>query len=193
MGRPREFDRDQALERAMHVFWARGYDGTSLCDLMDAMEISKSSLYETFGSKHELFLESLDHYSDNVIGLLAVKLAAAESPRAAIAASLRLVLDEEPHADKPQGCFLGRCAVDIGGRDLAAATRIASGVEQMIEAFHDTVARAQALGEIPADRDARALARYLVSSLNGLRVMAEAKADRDALEDVVRLTLAALD
>lgn len=177
----------------MHVFWARGYDGTSLCDLMDAMGISKSSLYETFGSKHDLFLASLDHYRDNVIGLLAVKLAAAESPRAAIAASLRLVLDEDTRPGKPQGCFVGRCAVEIAGRDLAAATRVASGMEQTVAAFHQAVLRAQALGEIPADRDARALARYLVSSLNGLRVMAEAKADRAALEDVVRLTLAALD
>ncbi len=177
----------------MHVFWARGYDGTSLCDLMEAMGISKSSLYETFGSKHDLFLASLDHYRANVTGLLAAKLAAAESPRAAIAEALSLVLEPSPKPGQPQGCFIGRCAVEIAGRDLAAAARVASGMEHMVSAFHDTVARAQALGEIPAKHDARALARYLVSSLNGLRVMAEAKADRAALEDVVRLTLAALD
>jgi TetR/AcrR family transcriptional repressor of nem operon len=193
MGRPREFDSDAALERAMHAFWARGYDGTSLCDLIEAMGISKSSFYETFGSKHDLFLSSLDHYRDNVIGLLAAKLVSAKSPRAAIADVLALVLDADPAPDHPHGCFVSRCAVEIAGRDLAAATHIAAGMERTVDAFHDAVVRAQALGEIPAGRDARALARYLVSSMNGLRVMAEAQADRAALEDVIRLTLTALD
>ena len=193
MGRPREFDKGEALERAMHVFWARGYDGTSLCDLIEAMGISKSSFYEAFGSKHDLFLSSLDYYRDNVIGLLSLKLASAPSPRAGIVAALNLVLDPPPQSDHPQGCFIGRCAVEIAGRDLAAAARVATGMERTVAVFHETVVRAQALGEIPAGRDARALARYLVSSLNGLRVMAEAGADRAALEDVVRLTSAALD
>jgi TetR/AcrR family transcriptional regulator, transcriptional repressor for nem operon len=193
MGRPREFDKDQALEAGMRVFWARGYDGTSLCDLIAAMGISKSSFYETFGSKHDLFLASLDHYRDNVIGLLSLKLASAKSPRAGIVAALNLVLDTPPQPDTPQSCFIGRCAVEIAGRDLAAATRVTAGMERTIDAFHAAVTRAQAVGEIPAEHDARALARYLVSSINGLRVMAEAKADRETLADVVRLTLAALE
>lgn len=107
-------------------------------------------------------------------------------------AALNLVFDPAPQ-NQPQGCFIGRCAVEIAGRDQAATTRVAAGIEQTIDAFHGAVVRAQALGEIPADRDAHALARYLVSSVNGLRVMAEAKADRPALTDIVRLTLAALD
>ena len=176
----------------MRVFWARGYDATSLCDLIEAMGISKSSFYETFGSKHDLFLASLDYYRDNVVSLMSLKLACAKSPRAGIVAALNLVLDPGPQ-DQPQGCFAGRCAVEIAGRDPAAATRIATSIEHTVDAFHGAVVRAQALGEIPADRDARALARYLVSGLNGLRVMAEAKADRAALTDIVRLTLATLD
>jgi len=192
MGRPREFDKGEALEAGMRVFWARGYDGTSLCDLIDAMGISKSSFYETFGSKHDLFLASLDYYRDNVIGLLPLKLASAKSPRAGIVAAFDLILDP-PSQDRPQGCFIGRCAVETAGHDLAATTRITAGIEETVDAFHAAVEQAQVLGEIPADRDARALAHYLVSSLNGLRVMAEAKADRTTLEDVVRLTLATLD
>jgi len=193
MGRPREFDTDAALERAMQVFWARGYDGTSLCDLIEAMGISKSSFYEAFGSKHDLFLSSLDRYRDNVIGLLAAKLESANSPRAAIADALALALDADTEPNRPHGCFVSRCAMELAGRDLAAASRIAAGMERTVEAFRGAVVRAQELGEIPADRDAQALARYLVSSMNGLQIMAEAKADRATLKDVIRLTLAALD
>jgi len=193
MGRPREFDRQEALETAMRVFWARGYDNTSLCDLIESMGISKSSFYETFGSKHDLFLTSLDYYRNNVIGLLALKLATAKSPRAAIVATLRLVLDQKPGTEDSHGCMLGRCAVELAGRDPAAAARVASGMAQIEDAMYGAVVRAQGLGEIPAKHDARALARYLTSSLSGLRVMAEAKADRATLEDVIRITLAALD
>jgi TetR/AcrR family transcriptional repressor of nem operon len=193
MGRPREFDKGEALEAAMRVFWTRGYDGTSLCDLIAAMGISKSSFYETFGSKHDLFLTSLDRYRDNVIGGLAAKLAAADSPRAGIVAAFAVVLDPPPQSRQPQGCFVSRCAVEIGGRDGAAVARIAAGLEGTVGAFHAAVVRAQAQGEIPAEHDAHALARYLVSSLNGLHVMAKAKADRATLADIVRLTLAALD
>ncbi len=176
----------------MRVFWARGYDATSLCDLIDAMGISKSSFYETFGSKHDLLLASLDYYRDTVVSQMSLKLASAKSPRAGIVAAFDLILNPPPQ-DQPQGCFAGRCATEIADRDPAAAARIAGSMEHTVDAFHGAVMRAQALGEIPADRDARALARYLVSSLNGLRVMAEAKADRATLEDIVRLTLAALD
>jgi TetR/AcrR family transcriptional repressor of nem operon len=193
MGRPREFDRQEALAAATRVFWARGYDNTSLCDLIESMGISKSSFYETFGSKRDLFLASLDYYRNNVIGLLALKLETAQSPRAAIVAALRLVLDQQRGPEDTQGCMLGRCAVELAGRDLAAAARVASGMAQIEDALHGAVVRAQELGEIPAKHDARALARYLTSSLNGLRVMAEAKADRATLEDVLRITLAALD
>ena len=177
----------------MRVFWARGYDATSLCDLIEAMGISKSSFYETFGNKHDLFLASLDHYRDTVIGRLSLNLESAASPRAAIAATLRRVLDTEPRPGDAPGCMIGRCAVEIAGRDRAAAARVAAGMARIEASFHRAVARAQALGEIPATHDARALARYLTSSMNGLRVMAEAKADRATLEDIVRLTLAALD
>ncbi|MEK9754967.1 MAG: helix-turn-helix domain-containing protein, partial [Rhodospirillaceae bacterium] len=66
MARPREFNREQVLERAMQVFWSKGYAATSMRDLTEAMGLSKSSLYDTFGSKHDLFLESIDFYRDNV-------------------------------------------------------------------------------------------------------------------------------
>jgi len=177
----------------MHVFWARGYVGASLNELIEAMGLSKSSFYETFGSKHELFLASLDFYRDTVLHKLAEHLAGAPSPRAAIAEGLAMVIDKTLKQGDRRGCFIGNCATETASGDRAVAARVTAGMAHIEEAFHGAVARAQAVGEIPARHDARALARFLTSSLNGLRVMAEANRDRAALEDVVRITLSALD
>lgn len=193
MGRPREFDEGQALERAMQVFWAKGYEPASLHDLTRAMGLSRSSLYETFGSKHGLFLAALERYGDLIVGRLAAELAGDGSPRQAIARVFELAVDSATRQRDRRGCFLGNCAVEVAPSDRAAAARVRAGLARMEDAFHAAIVGAQRAGEIAPGRDPRALARYLTSSLNGLRVMAKANPERAALEDVVRLVLGSLD
>lgn len=195
MARPREFDKTEALERAMEVFWAQGYDATSLCDLLSAMGLSRSSLYETFGSKHELYLAALDHYNRTVTAKrVAAVIAAHDSAKAGIAAVFHGLIDSMVEAPGGCcGCFVNNCAVEVAPRDPAAARRVCAGLDHVEAAFCDALGRARAAGEIPDDRDTQALARYLNSSLNGLMVMAKARPERAALEDVARIVLQALD
>ena len=195
MARPREFDETEALDKAMRVFWAQGYDATSLTDLLGATGLSKSSLYETFGSKHELFLAALDHYNRTVTAKrVAAAIVAAPSPKAGIAAVFQGLINDmlKPDGDR-RGCFVNNCAVEVAAHDAAAAARVCAGLDHLEAAFCAALRRAQAAGEIPAEHEARALARYLTSSLNGLTVMAKAKPRRAALEDVARIVLQALD
>ena len=195
MARPREFDKTGALDRAMEVFWAQGYDATSLCDLLGAMGLSRSSLYETFGSKHELYLEALDHYNRNVTAKhVASVIAAHASPKAGIAAVFHGLIDSMIAAKGGRcGCFVSNAAVEVAPRDPAAARRVCDGLDHVEAAFCAALGRARAAGEIPDDRDTKALARYLNSSLNGLMVMAKARPERGALEDVARIVLQTLD
>lgn len=194
MGRPREFDEMQALEQAMGVFWARGYDATSLCDLLGAMDLSKSSFYDTYGSKHELFLSTLDHYNRTVASKhAAAAIDAAPSAKAGIAAVFQGAVDCAAGGGAQRGCYLNNCAVEIAPHDPGAAKRVCNGLGQIEATFHCALRRAQEEGDLPADRDTRALARYLTSSLNGLMVMAKANPERAALEDVVRIVLQTLD
>lgn len=194
MARPREFDVGQALERAMEVFWAKGYEATSLHDLVGAMGLSRSSFYDTFGSKHELYLSALDRYIKTAgeRGALAL-IDRADSAKAGIAAVFDHYIDQMVGQDERRGCFVVNCAVELAPHDPAAAARCRAGIARTEDAFYRAVRRGQESGEIRADRDARALARYLASNLNGLLVMAKADPDRAALEDVVRLALSVLD
>lgn len=192
MARPREFDSDLALEKAMQVFWTKGYEATSLSDLLSAMGISKSSFYATFGSKHELFLATLDRYSETRGASLVAILESARSPRQGIAT----VLEEAFRATDGEcrrGCFVNNCAVEVAPHDQLVARRVAQGHARMEEAFHRAVKAGQKAGEITKDQPARALARFLNNSLAGLSVMGEGGAERATLDDALRVTLSALD
>lgn len=177
----------------MQVFWSKGYKGTSLHDLTDAMGVSKSSFYEAFGSKHELFLAAIRRYEDTVVEGLVRFFRGAESGRAAIDAAFEKVVECAGAPDDRRGCFLVNCASEVSVHDPQAAARVREGLRRIEQAIHGAVVRGQEAGEIPGDRDAWALARYLATSLNGLRLRAKANPDRAALEDVVRITLSALE
>lgn len=194
MVRPREFDAEEALERAMQVFWSKGYEAASLQDLTTAMGLSKSSFYGAFGCKRDVFLAAIQRYGDTVAGKGAsAVIEAAGGGKAGIAAVFRRYVNDVLEHGDTRGCFLNSSAVEMGPRDEDCAGRIARGQARVEEAFFAAVEQGRQRGEISAREDARSLARYLTSSLNGLMVMAKANHSRFALEDVVRVTLSALD
>lgn len=181
----------------MQVFWAKGYESASLCDLIEAMGLSKSSFYDTFGGKNELFIATLDRYRDTVLagftGKLRSRIEALNSARAAIEEVFAMTVKAASGAEDLRGCYLGNCAVEMSCEDPVAAARIRAGMKATEKAFHDAVLTGQEQGEIAATHDPRALARSLTSSLNGLRVMAKVKPGKETLHDIARLALTVLD
>lgn len=193
MARPREFDSDQALDKAVQVFWTGGYEATSLCDLLAAMGLSKSSFYETFGSKHALFLAALDRYEKTETSRAVAWLEQPGSPRKAIRALFERLVEKACTKGERSGCFLNNCAVEQAPHDAQASARVSTAMTRMEEAFRRAVKRGQGMGEINRTHDARALARFLNSNLNGLNVVAKVNPDRKALKDVVAVVMNALD
>lgn len=177
----------------MEVFWAKGYEAASLNDLTEAMGLSKSSFYHAFGSKHDVFLATLDRYGSTVAAGLAADLRQDRPARAAIAAVFDAAVEQVSGGCDRRGCFIGNCAAEVAASDPAAAAHVVAGLRRIENAFHDAVVRGQAAGDIASRHDSRALARYLTSSLNGLRVVAKANPDEASLRDVVRIVLSALD
>ncbi|MDP6773781.1 MAG: TetR/AcrR family transcriptional regulator [Rhodospirillales bacterium] len=192
MARPREFDTIQVLEQATHLFLVKGYAATSLRHLIVAMDISKSSFYEAFDSKQDLYLLVLDRYIDKIVDQLVSTLGQGASPRTAIAVSFNDIIDGAMAGDDCLGCLLTNAAAEVCADD-AAAGRIAHGLARQEEAYYEAIVRAQRSGEVPPGHDARALARFLTTSANGLQLMAKATSDRMALYDVARVVLSCLD
>jgi len=136
MARPREFDRNLVLEKAMQVFWSQGYEATSLTDLARSMGLSKSSLYDTFGSKHDLFLESIDYYRENVSSQIRSIIGIDAPARQVIANVLGRAVDRILDPVGKRGCLLNNTAVELGPNDEEAAARCSAGLAVVEETFH---------------------------------------------------------
>jgi AcrR family transcriptional regulator len=190
MGRARAFDTDEALERAMTVFWSKGYDGTSLSDLTAAMEINRPSLYAAYGNKHELFRKALERYGE---GPSAYERQALAQPTAREVAEglLRGAADVQTDPSTPAGCLatLGTtyCADDSSpAGKLLIDSRLASHA-----AIRERFEQARAEGDLPGDTDPKALTHYLGAVVCGMAVLAASGMTRDELDRVIELAMQA--
>ena len=187
-GRPRAFDADVALERAMHVFWAKGYEGASLSNLTRAMRINRPSLYAAFGNKEQLFGKVLDRYMDGPVAYFGKALAV---PKARDVVE-QIFRDTARMADDPRipaGCLLVQGALACGNasaRKEVAARRAAAEI-----ALRRRLQRAKREGDLPRDADPAELARYVMTVLQGMAVQGANGATRVQLRRVAQLALRA--
>jgi TetR/AcrR family transcriptional regulator, transcriptional repressor for nem operon len=193
MSRPREFDTDSALERAMHAFWAKGFRATSLDDLCAATGLSRSSLYAAFGGKRALLHRTLDRYGEQGAARVGAALSRPGPVRSAIAAFVQDLIDRIVEGPGRRGCFIGNCAAELARGDRVTAARVRRNLERIEGLFSDALARGRAQGEIAASVDVGELARYLVAAIQGLRLVGKANPDRATLEGIAAVMLRCLE
>ena len=191
-GPAKQFDTEVALEQAMKVFWAHGYEAASLSELLKNMGIGKKSLYDTFGNKQALFLKALEHYAHTTIRDIRNRLSAEGSPLANLKALLQ---DWQQMHSQPGscGCMLGTNIADFSTDDVAIATVIRAYLKQVEDVFTATLTRAQTKGEITSDIDPRDLARLLLCTSQGMALLGRVMDDDTTLEGAVTATAALLD
>ncbi len=193
MARPKEFDRDQALHKAMEVFWSRGYEAASIRDLVEHMGINRQSLYDTFGDKHALYLQALDRYQEVETRKVFELLERTPSVKKALRQLFGAVVKGAPCKGPRRGCFMGNAMSELAGRCEATAARTSRNTAALEGAFFRALSRAKKEGELKSVSDPRAVARFLCSSLQGLMLMAKATHDRTTLADVVKVTLSVIE
>lgn len=192
MGRPRQFDPDEVLGKAMRVFWARGYEGTSLDDLLRETGLARQSLYNSFGDKHALFLAALRRYEEQSDERMSAWFAGDGPVREALR-SFMLGIVERSGEQRRRGCLMVNSTVELSPHDPETARLVAVQHRVMERILREAFERAQGRGEIPREKDPRALARFVVTVLDGLNVSTKANSDRATLHDVVKVALQALD
>jgi len=192
MARPQEFDTTKVLHKAMHLFWERGYEATSLDDLLTKTWLSRSSFYNTFGSKEELFLEAFDTYRAERKQELQQVLEHGPA-RQAIEAFFRKIIPDARSPEASLGCLITNQAVEQAPHEPKIRKRVEEDFQFVEEALTRTIERGQREGSVGSQREARELARLFVVALPGFHVMVRSGVDRSRLEDALQVLLANLD
>jgi TetR/AcrR family transcriptional repressor of nem operon len=189
MGRPREFDPDAALERAMQVFWARGYEAASLDDLCASTGLGRSSLYAAYGGKRALYLSALERYEAAALGRIDAALASCASPREGIAAFIERIIEDIVAGPGRRGCFIGNCAAELSRQDKTVAAHVRHSLERVQNKFRDALLKARDAGQLNKNADIDALAAFLMSGIQGLRLIGKANPDRTLLQSIAKVML----
>jgi len=185
------FDRDEVIRNVTDLFWEKGYNGTSMQDLVDATGLNRSSIYNTFGDKFQLFNESLKYYKNFQNDLIDKARSSSKSPKAAIEKLFNGVW-EEMNSTSEKGCYLSNCATELSNTDPRIFNFLSKNKEAVVKSFKLLIEDAQKLGEINSNKKAEVLANYLFSSLQGLRVTSMIDRDKEHIKGISQLILQSL-
>jgi TetR/AcrR family transcriptional repressor of nem operon len=191
-GRPKEFDETEVLERAMQHFWSRGYEGAALADLLDAMGISRQSLYDTFGNKRQLFIRAIEHYRavylSRALALLRADGSQVENVKSTMRFFERLASDR-----RCRGCLVANALVEVAPHDEEIATLLEETLDLLEAEVRKALERARSRGELGKGKSPRVLSRALTNAMIGLAASGKLRRGPATFRDIYAGTLAVLD
>jgi AcrR family transcriptional regulator len=192
-GRPRTFDRTNALQQAMNVFWQHGYEGASISDLTKAMGINSPSLYAAFRCKEQLLREAVAHYNETEGSAAAKALSELPTAREAIAEVLRHNVLAFTDPDKPPGCMIVLTATTYTDDSRAVHSHLVDWRTALENDFHQRIERGIDEGDVPAGADAATVAAFYNTVNHGMAIQARDGADRSKLSAVAEAAISAWD
>lgn len=181
----KNFNPDEALEKAMKAFWKNGYEPTSMQDLLDCMGIQRGSFYATFKNKHTVFMMALERYEKfftNRFSLIEAKY----SPKAGIIHMFETFLKDAKENPEYNGCFLVNTALDLGPHDPEVSQLVTRGFSQVEDFFQKMIKKGQADGSISPELNAKNTARVLMGLMSGLRVLTRTELDIGTAQALVQ-------
>ncbi|MGN8057642.1 TetR/AcrR family transcriptional regulator [Pedobacter sp. 22163] len=193
MARTKDFKEEEVLQKAVYLFWSKGYNGTSMQDLVDGLGISRSSLYDTFGDKYQLYLKALERYKNTYGNTLSHISTESISAKSAIAQLLATAANNLPQQQQPKGCFMVNASTELASHDIEVSKLINQTEKQVEEAFFKVISKGQADGEISEDKDARTLALFFNNTVKGLQVSARSTDDGQLFEDIIGIAVKVLE
>jgi len=193
MARTKDFDENEVLKKAVTLFWDKGYNGTSMQDLVDGLGISRSSLYDTYGDKHSLFIKALESYQESASGKMCTIVSNTVSAKEAIKQLFDLTTRELLSDEQHKGCFLVNTEVEVAPHDQEVSNMVCQNDQLVENAFYQAIKKGQESGEITNKQDARALARFIFNTVKGIRVSAKSTTDKSYFDDIIKMAMSVLD
>jgi TetR/AcrR family transcriptional repressor of nem operon len=192
VARSKEFNEEEVLDKAVDVFWAKGYEATSIQDLVHAMGIQRGSLYATFGGKQQLFLTALNRYGDVVVKSLLSILTSKPSAQQSIHLFFSQLVEHLLNAGPLRSCLVTNSAIERGLADEATRKKVCALLNAIEKGFYQALLNAQKQNEVSSDLNLTATAYFLTSSMQGLIVMGKVCQERSVLESINQITLSVL-
>ncbi|WP_442588438.1 TetR/AcrR family transcriptional regulator [Pedobacter sp. AW31-3R] len=190
--RSKDFDEEEILRKAIHIFWEKGYNATSIHDLIDGLGIGRSSIYHAFGDKHKLFVKALELYQSEGTAKIISIIDNAPSLKSGLESLLSAVVNDVLHESCPKGCFKVNSEVEVAAQD-EIIRKLVYGDDLLIEdALHSAFKKGQQNGEINSSKDPLALARFFCNTVTGMRVYAKFRIERQFFEDISKTALSVI-
>lgn len=189
----KQFDTEAVLEKAMELFWKKGYNGTSINDLVEATGLSRSSLYATYQDKHQLFMAALRRYQDVNGTMLAERIKDVPTAKGKIDMIFRSTQQTILQHPFGKGCFMVNTAAEMANQDAGIAQFAADDFAGMEALFASLLKQGQAAGEISKTVKVKPLAQYLFSSYLGLRIIGQTQPDKTKLDNIINLVLSVVE
>lgn len=193
MARTKDFDENEVLTKAIQLFWHKGYNATSMQDLVDALGISRSSLYDTYSDKHTLFLKALESYQLAGCARINEIIAQTISAKETVVKLMELATNEIVDDKQQKGCFMVNAEVEVAPHDQEVSKLVCQNEQQMETAFFQAIKKGQESGEIKNTEDALVLAKYIFNAVKGMQVTAKSSPDATSFCNIIKLTVAVLD
>lgn len=193
MPRKKQFDEDDVLERAMQLFWLKGYHGTSVQNLVDHLGINRASLYDTFGGKHQLFMETLDRYKFSNADTLLESFKQMDSVLEGLKSMFMILLQESLEDKQQKGCFMVNTTTELAPHDEIATEVVLENRQKFIRFFKSLLEEAHIRGELDLDKDPDDTAQFLFTLYNGMKVIAKLEKDPAVMQRMLETGLSILD
>jgi TetR/AcrR family transcriptional regulator, transcriptional repressor for nem operon len=192
MARPKKFDENQTLKKALNVFWKNGYAATSMAELTKAMDINPPSLYDTYGDKRNLFLMALRDYQESQKTWLEQLFASGASVKDILTKLLKTMVGETLDDPDRKGCFMVNTTAELANRDEGAFQIIRANEKEMVQMLEKLFRHGQETGEISTSKDVKVLASYFFVVIQGFRIQAAANPDRKMFDGVIKSVISGL-
>lgn len=192
MARTKVFDEELVLNKAVNLFWRNGYNGTSAQDLVDELGISRSSLYDTYGDKYQLFKNALLQYRKAFSGAMIEMIDKSTDFEQTVKDIFQYVVSDSLQEQFSKGCFMVNSTIELAPHNAEIAEIVNDNMQDIEDALVRLVKKGQDAGYFAKRHSARSLARFIFNTISGLRVAAKSGAEKKVLDDIVKVTLSAL-
>ncbi len=180
------------MDKAVELFWEKGYTATSANDLVDRLGLSRSSLYSTYGDKRTLYLRALDRYRKCNVNAMIQMIKQSDDLLKTVEQIFQLVIEQDIMAKIPKGCFMVNASTELGPHDEQVADIVKQNKKNVEDAFEIAILKGQKKGQIAKTHSAKSLARFLYNNISGLRVAVKSKAGKTTLNDIVKIIMSVL-